>query len=81
MTSKMTPDFILIAAGGSTVPQLNIALFGDQEQVDTEAEAMAAQLSLGGYFHFALAENGDAAHKIVQVYKVDQPKPVVTRRK
>lgn len=51
----MQADYILVAAGGITLPQLNCMIFATSDEMAiADATKMVAPLSIGGYFSFTL---------------------------
>lgn len=51
----MNVDYILVAAGGITLPQLNLAIYASSnDEAIADATRMIEPLSKGGYFSFTL---------------------------
>jgi hypothetical protein len=80
MANKIVAEYILVASGSITAPQLDILVYDTDDFNATErAKKMVAQLSKGGYFSFNLYVVKDE-HKVVATFRVETPEPVVTVR-
>lgn len=79
----MQVNTVLVAQGGITVPKLDIAIWANSnEQIKTQASAMAAQLSKAGYFNFTVFDlREDGGHVQLLTIKVETPAPVATIRR
>ncbi|QNH71560.1 hypothetical protein PP938_gp170 [Rhizobium phage AF3] len=75
----MKVEFILIASGSLTMPQIRHSIFEVSDILAKgEAVKVVSQLSKAGYFLFDLIDVRDETHVRIESYKVETPEPVVT---
>ena len=72
------PKYVLCASGSATTPRVD-AIIGsdDEDRAIEQAQAIAAKLSLAGYFAFDMFEVSPEGDKFFVGFRVDQPAPEV----